>query len=91
MTFFLQKYDCLIEVQGDYWHGYEEFYNEDGSNGKKKLNESQKNKIISDKRKKAYAEKNGYIYVELWEHEINNNDFRKLRKFNNGLCLQYRG
>ena len=78
--FFLEKYNCLIEVQGDYWHGYKELYNEDGSDGKKKLKEMQKNKIISDKRKKKYAETNGYIYIDLWEHEINNNDFRKIKE-----------
>ena len=47
---------------------------------RKKLNEMQKNRIISDKRKKTYAETNRYIYIDLWEHEINNNDFRKIKE-----------
>ena len=29
----------LIEVQGTYWHGDPKRYNEDGSDGKKKLND----------------------------------------------------
>ena len=85
--FYLPKYNCLIEVQGDYWHGYEELYNEDGSNGKKKLNETQKNRIISDKRKKTYAENNNYKYVAIWEHSINNEDYSKIEEIFNKKSL----
>lgn len=37
--FILHNKRILIEVQGNYWHGNPKFYNEDGSNGKKKLND----------------------------------------------------
>ena len=58
-------------------------YNEDGSNGKKKLNETQKNRIISDERKKTYAENNNYKYVAIWEHSINNEDYSKIEEIFN--------
>jgi len=37
--FIVHKKRILIEVQGDYWHGNPNQYNEDGSNGKRKLND----------------------------------------------------
>lgn len=53
-------------------------YNEDGSNGKKKLNNIQKGKIEKDKIKKEFAEKHNFKIIYIWESEINNNDFSKL-------------
>lgn len=50
--FIIRHRRILIEVQGDYWHGHPDMYNEDGSNGKKKLNNIQINNIKRDKLKK---------------------------------------
>lgn len=68
----------LIEVQGNYWHGDPNAYNEDGSNGKKKLNDMQKRKIQRDKLKLKFAIEKGFKLICIWESEINANDFSKL-------------
>lgn len=76
--FIIHNKRTLIEVQGNYWHGNPNMYNEDGSNGKKKLNNIQKGKIEKDKIKKEFAEKHNFKIIYIWESEINNNDFSKL-------------
>ena len=71
----------LIEVDGDYWHGNPKLYNEDGSNGKRKLNEIQWNKKSKDIEKTKWAESRGFKLIRIWESEINDGTFKeKLNK-----------
>lgn len=69
----------LIEVNGDYWHGNPTKFNIDGSNGKRKLNDIQLKKIEKDKLKLDFAKKHNFEIIYIWEEEINNNNFSKLK------------
>tara|TARA_B100001059_G_C17834983_1_gene587410 strand:- start:500 stop:1447 length:948 start_codon:yes stop_codon:yes gene_type:complete len=69
----------LIEVQGDYWHGNEDLFNEDGSDGKRKLNNNQINKKIIDIEKKEFADKHNLKLYVIWEADINNDNFSSLK------------
>lgn len=72
----------LIEVDGDYWHGNPKYYNDDGSNGKKKLNEIQLKKIEVDKEKTEWATSRGFTLIRIWEDEINNGNYiQKLNSY----------
>ena len=76
--FIIHEKRTLIEVQGNYWHGDPNIYNEDGSNGKRKLNEIQKAKKERDKLKQEFAKEKNFNLICIWESEIKNNDFSKL-------------
>lgn len=65
----------LIEVDGDYWHGNPNYYNENGSNEKKKLNKIQMNKINRDIEKNSWAISRGFKLIRIWEEDINNGSF----------------
>jgi len=56
------------------------FYNLDGSNGKKKLNEIQLNKIKQDENKNLFALNHNFKLIRLWETEINNDNFKNKLK-----------
>lgn len=70
----------LIEVDGDYWHGNPNFYNENGDDGKRKLNETQKNKILQDIEKTKWAESRGFTLIRIWEDDINNENYKEILK-----------
>lgn len=78
--FIIHKKRLLIEVQGDYWHGNPNMFNEDGSDGKRKLNDTQKIKQEKDKLKEEFAKNHNFDLIYIWEEEVNNNDFTKLEK-----------
>lgn len=78
--FIIHNKRILIEVQGNYWHGDPTIYNEDGSNGKKKLNNMQKEKIKQDVLKKEFANDKKFKLICIWESEIKNKDFSKLKE-----------
>ena len=65
----------LIEVDGDYWHGNPEFFTEEGLDGKRKLNEIQKQKIQSDREKDYWASTHNFKLIRLWETEVLNGTF----------------
>lgn len=64
----------LIEMNGIYWHGCDRYYNIDGSNGLKKLNETQLKKIKKDKSKKDFAINNNFKLFVIWDDELDNED-----------------
>ena len=70
----------LIECNGTYWHGDPRFYNIDGSDGKIKLNNIQIDKIFLDKQKLEFAQKKNFVLLNVWEFDINNNDFTILEE-----------
>lgn len=78
--FIIHNKRILIEVQGDYWHGNPLLFNEDGLNGKRKLNETQKRKIKIDIKKKEFAESKNFNVVYIWESDINNCDYKVLEE-----------
>jgi very-short-patch-repair endonuclease len=65
----------LIEVDGDYWHGNPGFFNEEGTDGKRQLNEIQKQKIQADIQKDNWALTHNFKLIRVWETEILNGTF----------------
>ena len=78
--FIIHNKRILIEVQGDYWHGNPSLFNEEGLNGKRKLNETQKRKIKVDIKKKEFAESKNFNVVYIWESDINNCNYKALEE-----------
>lgn len=76
--YYIPKFNLLIEVDGDYFHGFGKEY--------KDLNEIQKRSNRNDKEKDVLAKGLGYDILRFWEHDIYNNpDFIKseiLKKIN---------
>ncbi len=76
--YYIPKVNLIIEVDGDYWHGFNKEYNE--------LNEIQKRSVRNDKDKDILAKGLGYDILRFWEHDIfDNPDFIKseiLKKIN---------
>jgi very-short-patch-repair endonuclease len=65
--FQIKNTKTIIEVQGDYYHCNPKLY----PDGPK--NEHQIKYIINDYYKKCFYVGNGYVLIELWEHDIINN------------------
>lgn len=65
--FVFKNSNIIIEVQGDYYHCNPYVY----KNGPE--NEIQIKHVLRDYYKKCYYLSQGYIIVEIWEHDINNN------------------
>lgn len=63
--FFIPGKNLIIEVDGDYWHGYGKEYSE--------LNEIQKRSVRNDSEKDVIAKGFGYDIMRFWEHEIHEN------------------
>jgi hypothetical protein len=59
---FIVENKLLIEVNGDYWHGYKDFY--------PNPNEMQLERQQKDLIKKQLADERGYKYLCLWEHDL---------------------
>lgn len=78
--FIIRDKRILIEVQGDYWHGNPLLFNDDGSDGKRKLNVIQKTKMEKDILKEKFAINHNFHLIKIWEHDINNNNFTVLEK-----------
>jgi very-short-patch-repair endonuclease len=74
--FIIRNQRILIEVDGDYWHGNPKYYNVDGTDGKRKLNEIQLSKIDRDTEKSEWAKSRGFEIIRIWEDEINNNSYK---------------
>lgn len=67
-----KKNRILLEVQGDYWHGNPEIYQNFNS-----IQIANKQKDII---KKEFAEKHGFKLFYIWENEIKNNDFSVIQE-----------
>ncbi|MFA5586330.1 MAG: NUMOD3 domain-containing DNA-binding protein [Saccharofermentanales bacterium] len=74
--FLLEKYNIIIEVQGDYWHANPLYYSDNDKN-LKPLNETQKYKVKLDKDKNNYI-KNKYNIIYLWETDIKNKKYKEI-------------
>lgn len=74
--FIIKNTNKIIEVNGDYWHGYNKNYEE----LEPKVKELVNNYIT----KKQFYKDKGYELLEIWEHEINNNlgeVIKKIKKY----------
>ena len=71
----------LLEVQGDYWHGNPELYEE------QKLNHIQIKNKENDKIKKGFAEKNNLKLFYLWEKDFNDGNFKILEDIKNEIQI----
>lgn len=76
--FILHDYRILLECHGTYWHGDPRYFNEDGSNSLRKLNQIQINNMAKDKLKKEYAESKNFHLVVLWESDVKQNNYNNL-------------
>lgn len=65
--FFLEKYNILAEVDGDYFHAHPDKYKPED------LNEMQKKSIRTDKKKDIIAKGSGYGLLRFWESDIMKN------------------
>lgn len=83
--FGFKKERILLEVQGDYWHGNPLLFNEEGTDGKKKLNNTQKLKKQKDIEKYNFAIENGFKIYYLWEKDILNKNFKVLEEIKNEI------
>ena len=63
--FFVPNCNIIIEVDGDYWHGYGLLHEE--------KNRTQKHSEWVDKEKDRWALEHGIPIIRFWEHDINNN------------------
>ena len=63
--FLILNTDILIEVDGDYWHGNEDVFED--------LSEFQKTVRNNDEIKKTFANLQGYNIVRFWEKDIKKN------------------
>jgi len=82
--FIIHKKRILIEIDGDYWHGNPDFYNINGSDGKRKLNNIQLSNIKNDREKDIFAKEHNFKLIRIWETDVNNNNYKKIIKEN---CL----
>lgn len=65
--FYLPKYNCIIECQGDYWHANPEIYI------KENYTEAQKVNVKRDERKLIFIKENKYDFIYMWENYIHKN------------------
>ena len=63
--FYLPEQRVLIEVDGDFYHGYGKLYEE--------MSPMQKHNARVDKIKNDWAAMHGIPLIRVWEHDINNN------------------
>jgi len=66
VDFYIEKYNLIIEVQGDYWHANPRKYLN------KELDKIQLRNIKKDENKKKYFIENKISYLFIWEFDIKN-------------------
>ena len=65
LDFMLTDYHVGIEIDGDYWHGNPQLYEE------KDLNKTQKWSKKVDEMKNKWCSRNGVPLIRIWEKDIN--------------------
>ena len=63
--FYLPDYQVIIEIDGDFYHGYGKVHEE--------KNPMQKRNARVDEIKNEWAALHGYPLIRIWEHDINEN------------------
>ena len=76
VDFYIPDKNLVIECQGDYWHMNPIKYSATDYN--KTTKKTAKEHWNKDRKRKLFMEKSGYKVVELWEDEINQDNYKKL-------------
>lgn len=71
--FYIPSKNLLIEVDGDYWHGNPNIY-------ENKLNNMQKKNRGLDKLKNKHAADRNFTLIRFWEHDVNNSRLEVVQK-----------
>jgi len=72
--FYIPEKNLLLEVDGDYWHGNPNVYDELQLNGMQRKNRG------LDTLKDIHAKKHGYNLVRIWEKDIRSNRLTVVQK-----------
>lgn len=75
--FFLPDYNMIVEVDGDYFHGNPELFEE--------RNKMQRRNVANDRYKDMLARGLGYQLIRVWESDLRNNYDQVKERFEN-LC-----
>jgi G:T-mismatch repair DNA endonuclease (very short patch repair protein) len=68
VDFYLPENNTVLEVYGDYWHGNPSIYPT-----RDLLNETQKQNINRDQKRRHYLKQKGYNFAYVWEKQIKEN------------------
>jgi len=75
---FIVEKSVLVFCDGDFWHGYK--YDSNKKMAKKFWREKIEGNMRRDKRTNRMLRSNGYSVLRLWEHDINGNPDKCIRK-----------
>lgn len=78
--FFLNDYRVLIEIDGDFYHGYGKLHEEKSP--------MQKKNARVDEIKNEWAALHGYPLIRIWEHDINENPQKVLDMLRERLGIE---
>ena len=78
--FFLNDYRVLIEIDGDFYHGYGKLHEEKSP--------MQKRNARVDEIKNEWAALHGYPLIRIWEHDINENPQKVLDMLRDRLGIE---
>ena len=78
--FFLNDYKVLIEIDGDFYHGYGKLHEEKSP--------MQKKNARVDEIKNEWAALHGYPLIRIWEHDINENPQKVLNMLRERLGIE---
>lgn len=78
--FYLPEHRVIIEIDGDYYHGYGKVYEE-------KTPMQKRNERV-DKIKDEWALSHGIPLIRIWEHDINNNPEKVMRMLEDRLNVE---
>ena len=70
--FFIPEKNTLVEVHGNYWHGYKVPLNE--------MNHIQKKSYYNDRKKTTIAKGLGYNLIVVWEHELEDENYLETKE-----------
>lgn len=80
--FYLPNSNLIIEIDGDYWHGNPEMYNED------ELRPHQKRAQRIDEYKTKWALTHSIPILRIWEHDIRKNPIKVMNMLKEILNVQ---
>ena len=70
--FFIPEKNIIIELDGDYWHGYNIPLTE--------MNHIQKKAYYNDRKKDTIAISLGYKIIRVWEHELDDEHYQETKE-----------
>jgi len=83
---FIVEKSVLVFCDGDFWHGYK--YDSNKKMAKKFWREKIEGNMRRDKRTNRLLRSRGYSVLRLWEHDINGNPEKCIRKIRRGLHFE---